>query len=447
MKILFVDDEKSLRIAAADELRDSGYEVFVAARGEDALPLIQQEKFDLMITDLVMDKIGGLELLEAAKNRCAETEVIVITAYATLETSIKALKGGATDFLCKPFELTDMLRAVARIGETIRLRQENRDLRSKLQERHRFHNIIGKSSAMQKVFDLLDILCPTDKTIVITGETGTGKQMVAEALHYNGPRREKPFITLSCASLSRDVLESEMFGHEKGAFTGAIREKHGKFELAHSGTLFLDDIDDMPLETQVKILGVIENGKFERVGGENTLNVNVRLVAATKQNLDELVRAGKFRKDLYYRLNVIQINLPPLRERKEDIPLLITHFLKAFCPDRTIELSPEIMSQLLQYNWDGNVRELKHVVERLVLLTQDGRIDPETLPSEIKKSSSNVATFEPGAVSLPDYLYKTERTALIEALELCEGSKTKTAELLGIPLPTLKSKLEKFQLE
>jgi DNA-binding NtrC family response regulator len=447
MKILFVDDEKSLRVAAADELRDAGYEVSVAACGEEALPLIEEGAFDLVITDLVMDKIGGLDVLSAAKRRSPTTEVILITAYATLETSIQALKGGAIDYLCKPFELTDMLHAVARVGETIRLKRENMELRAKLQERHQFHNIIGKSAAMQKVFNLLDIICPTDKTVIISGETGTGKQMVAEALHYNGSRRDKPFITLSCVSLSRDVLESEMFGHEKGAFTGAIREKHGKFELAHTGTLFLDDVDDMPLETQVKILGAIETGKFERVGGENTLSVDVRVVAATKQDLEGLVRAGKFRKDLFYRLNVIQITLPPLRERKEDIPLLVSHFLKSFCPDRSIDLAPEIMGHLLQYNWDGNVRELKHVVERLVLLAQNGRIEPDALPVEIKNSSADTGTFEPGTLPLPEYLYKIERTALIKALDICGGGKTKTADLLGIPLPTLKSKLEKFQLE
>jgi DNA-binding NtrC family response regulator len=447
MKILFVDDEKSLRIAAADELRDAGHDVSVAASGEEALPLIQEGIFDLIITDLVMDKIGGLDILQAAKKRSASTEVIVVTAYATLDTSIKAMKGGAIDYLCKPFELTDMMRSVRTVGETIRLKRENTELREKLQERHTFHNIIGKSSAMQEVFNLLEIISASDMTALIIGETGTGKQMVAEAIHYNGKRAQNPFITVSCAALSHEVLESELFGHERGAFTGAIREKRGRFELAHTGTLFLDDVDDIPLETQVKFLQAIETGKFERVGGENTLAVDVRVLAASKQDVENLVRTGKFRKDLYYRLNAIQVKLPPLRERKEDIPLLVSHFLKAVCPDRSIELAPEIMGYLLQYNWEGNVRELKHLVERLVLLAQDGRVGPDALPVEIRKSSTDAETFVPGSVPLPDYLYKIERTALLKALDSCGGSKTKTAELLGIPLPTLKSKLAKFLLE
>jgi DNA-binding NtrC family response regulator len=448
MRILIVEDEKSLRIALADELRDAGYEVVDAPSGEEALPKIKAAFFDLVVTDLVMDRMSGLELLKAGKEASPGTEFILITAHATVQTAVDALKAGAIDYLTKPFAVNDLMHVITNVRETIRLKRENIELRARLGERSGFHRIIGQSDAMQKVFEILDVVAGNDATVLVCGETGTGKQLAAEAIHYCGSRRDRPFITVSCASLSRDVLESELFGHEKGAFTGAVKEKRGRFELAHTGTLFLDDVDDIPLETQVKLLQVLEAGKFERVGGESTLSVDVRLIASSKLDLETMVREGRFRKDLFYRLNVIQVRLPPLRERIGDIPLLADHFLKLYSPARALALSPEIMERLLDHRWEGNVRELKHVIERLVILARDGAISDDHLPGDLKKIPPGAGLrFEPGSRPLPDFLFDVERDALIQALTRCNGSKSKAAELLGIPLPTLKSKCEKFKVE
>jgi DNA-binding NtrC family response regulator len=373
---------------------------------------------------------------------------MLITAHATVQTAVDALKAGAIDYLCKPFAVDDLMHSISNVRETIRLRRENSELRARLGERNEFHRIVGKSDAMQKVFDLLDVVAANNATVLVCGETGTGKQLVAEAIHYCGARRDRPFITVSCAALSRDVLESELFGHEKGAFTGAVKDKRGRFELAHTGTLFLDDVDDIPLETQVKLLQVIEAGRFERVGGESTLSVDVRLIASTKVDLDTMVREGRFRRDLFYRLNVIGLKLPPLRERIGDIPLLTEYFLKQFSPARSVALSPEIMSRLLDHRWEGNVRELRHVVERLVVLARNGAISEDFLPSDMKRAAdAGSLRFEPGSRPLPDFLFDVEHDALIQALTRCNGSKSKAAELLGIPLPTLKSKCEKFKID
>jgi DNA-binding NtrC family response regulator len=444
MKILIVDDEKSIRVALTDELKDAGYDITPAASGEEAIELLSSGGFDLVITDLIMGKKSGLDLLDFVKARHINSEVLLITAHATVETARDALKKGAIDYICKPFEIDNLLHIIRGVKETVRLKRENEELKLRLFERFRFHNIIGKSPEMQKVFDMLQVVSDSDKTVLIAGETGTGKDLAAEAIHYNGPRRDKPFISVSCAALSEGLLESELFGHERGSFTGAIKEKKGRFELAHGGTLFLDEVDDIPLDLQIKLLRFIQSGSFERVGSEETRHVDVRIIAATKRDLWELVEQGKFRSDLYYRINVIQILLPPLRERKDDIPLLVEHFLKKFAPDRVIEISPEIMELFLQFNWDGNVRELEHTIERLVLLAKNGAVDKNALSPKILDFVSRGTEFEFGTLKLPEYLYNVEQKILLEGLRRSLGSKTKAAETLGIPLPTLKSKLKKF---
>lgn len=446
MKILIVDDEKSIRIALADELREAGYEVTAADSGEAALLLLEKSSFDLVITDLIMGKISGLELLAHIKQKMPSTEVLLITAHATVETARDALKNGAIDYLCKPFEVDTLLHIIRTVKETIRLKRENEELKSRLFERHSFHNIIGKSAPMQKVFELISAVADSQNTVLIAGETGTGKELVAEAIHYNGARREKPFISVSCAALSKSLLESELFGHEKGSFTGALKEKKGRFELADGGTLFLDEVDDIPLDFQVKLLRVIQSGTFERVGSEETLRADVRIIAATKRDLWELVEEGSFRRDLYYRLNVIQIVLPPLRQRIDDIPILVEHFLKKYAPGRKIAISPEIMELFLQFNWDGNVRELEHTVERLVLLSKDGAVDKNALSPKILEFAASGTAFAFERMKLPEYLYNIEKEVLKEGLRRSLGSKTKTSELLGIPLPTLKSKIKKFDI-
>jgi DNA-binding NtrC family response regulator len=446
MRILVVDDEKSLRIALADELSEAGYEVRPAESGEAALALLEADPYDLVITDLMMDKISGLDLISYVNKRGDGPEILVMTAYGTVESAVEALKKGALDYICKPFEIDNLLHIVSTAKRTIRLKRENEELKSKLEERHSFQKIIGKSPSMQSLFSMLESVSDSGATILIQGETGTGKELVAEAIHYSSSRKHRPFLPVSCAALSRDLLESELFGHEQGAFTGAIKQKKGRFELAHEGTLFLDEIDDTPAETQVKLLRAIQSGKFERVGGENPIQVNVRIICATKHNLADLVEAGKFRRDLFYRLNVIPVILPPLRDRKEDIPLLVAHFLEQFAPGKKITVAPEIMEQLLNYDWDGNIRELEHTIERLVLLTKEGEIDRNALPPKIRDFAPEQFRFDAGRISLPEYLDRIEHRILVETLRQLMGSKTRTAEMLGIPLPTLKSKLKKFQI-
>ena len=446
MNILVADDERGVRVALADELTEAGHQVDTVASGEEAVAQLQKQEYDLVISDLVMGKLSGEDVLDFILEQPLPTKFLLITANATIESAIQILKKGALDYICKPFEMDHLLQVVRNVEETIRLRKENEALRAELFSRNRFVNIIGKSASMQKVFSLLEIVCRSDVIVLIIGETGTGKEIIADAIHYNSSRKNKPYIRVSCAALPKELLESELFGHEKGAFTGAVRQKKGRFELAHGGTLFLDEVDDIPVETQVKLLRVIESGEFERVGGEETIKVDVRLIAATKKDLKPEIEAGRFRKDLYYRLNVMPIHLPPLRERKEDIPLLVDHFLKKYAPDRTLNISPEIMEMLLKYDWEGNVRELEHVIERLVLLSQQGGIDISFLPEHILEKKDAGLLFEWGKTSLPDYLNNIERQILIEGLQRSQNSKTQLAEMLGIPLPTLKSKLKKFEL-
>jgi DNA-binding NtrC family response regulator len=444
MNILVVDDEKSLRLALADELAENGYDVDSASCGEDAQALLEKKYFDLVISDVVMKSISGMDLLKHIKATSPKTELILMTAYGTIDAAVDAVKAGALDYICKPFELERLMRFVRSMKETIQLRHENEALKLKLYDRFSFHNIIGQSASMQQLFNLLETICDTDATVIIQGETGTGKELVGEAIHFNSSRKNKAFIPVSCAALSKELLESELFGHEHGAFTGATKQKKGRFELAHEGTLFLDEIDDIPLEVQVKLLRAIQSGKFERVGGETPIQVDVRIVGTTKQNLLDLVEQGTFRRDLYYRLNVINVVLPPLRERKEDIPLLVNHFLKVYSPNQSIELSPEIMDILLKYDWDGNVRELQHAVQRLVLLRKNGSISTDMLPGKILNYTSQAYQFELGKISLPAYLDDIELRILQRALEQTKGGKTEAARLLGVPLPTFKSKLARF---
>jgi two-component system response regulator AtoC len=441
LRILIADDEKSLRIPLANELQEVGFQVASAASGEEAWDLFGKADYDLVISDLVMDKMSGMDLLALIKERRPACEVIIMTAFATVETAKEALKQGALDYICKPFDPESITHLIRSVRETIRLKQENRALKTRLKEFHPFHRIIGKSDAIQRVFEMMETVKNADSTLLLFGETGTGKSAIAEAIHQHGQRRKNPFISVSCSALSPLLIESELFGHEKGSFTGAVRDRKGRFELAHTGTLFLDDIDDIPLETQVKLLQFIQTGEFERVGGERSRLTDVRIIAATKRDLFELAEKGKFRRDLYYRLNVMQIYIPPLRERKEDIPLLVSHFLEKYSPDRPLAVSPEIMECLLQYDWDGNVRELEHAVERIVLLAQNGVVEKSALPGRILNFQPGNEYFKLGAIPLPDFFHNLEKRIITESLDKMMGNKAKTAELLGIPLPTLKSKI------
>jgi DNA-binding NtrC family response regulator len=446
MRILIAEDEKSLRLALEDELREAGFQIEVAASGEEAIAKLSAGEYDLVVCDLIMDGAGGKEVLEHLKARSPGTAFVLMTAHATIQSAIEFLKRGAMDYLRKPFEIEELLKLIGQVQETIRLKGGRAGNAEAWPGSRSFGNMFGRSLAIRETFQMASVVAGTEATVMIIGETGTGKNMLAEAIHYESNRRNHPFIMVSCAALSRELLESELFGHEKGAFTGSVRQKKGRFELAHKGTLFLDEVDDIPMETQVRLLNFTQTGNFERVGGEDTQHADVRIIAATKKDLLKQVERGLFRQDLYYRLNVLQIRLPPLRERREDIPLLVEFFLRKYSPERKLDVSQEIMDILKRHPWEGNVRELEHVVERLVLLNRDGTIERSALPAHIVDPVERAPGFGWGRSSLHEYLDWTEESLLKDALARCGGSKRDTAALLKIPLPTLKSKLAKFRL-
>jgi DNA-binding NtrC family response regulator len=360
--------------------------------------------------------------------------------------AVEAMKLGAYDYITKPFTNEELILTIKRIAEVQFLKRENVELREQLKERHGFHKIIGKSKSMQEVYNLLSIVSASDSTVLITGETGTGKEMVADAIHYTGLRQNYSHIKVSCALLSKDILESELFGHEKGAFTGASDDKKGRFELADKGTIFLDDVDDIPLELQVKLLRVLQNSEFERVGGTETLKVDVRIMASSKANLLEKIKKGEFREDLYYRLNVVPINLPPLRERKKDIPLLIEAFIEKYSSGKKLKFSNKTMDYLLRYHWPGNVRELENLIERLALTAKEGNITPSLLPSEIiwEEVCPEEACLDESCFD--EIIKNTEVNLIKQALNIAGGNKTKAATLLKLKPSTLRSKIEKYSL-
>lgn len=449
MKILIIDDEEIQRISLQDDLRDAGFEVVAVESPQMALKLVENELFEVILTDLKMPEMDGITLLERIKGAQPGVTVIVITAYGSVDTAVQAMKLGAYDYLTKPFSTDELLFLLKRVDKYRSVVAENVQLRQQLETRYQFHNLIGKSSVMQEVYRQLELVIGSSTTVLIEGETGTGKEMVANAIHYNSTRKGGPFIKVSCASLSKDILESELFGHERGAFTGAVRERKGRFELAHQGSLFLDEVDDIPIELQVKLLRVLEQQEFEKVGGSETIKVDVRVIVATKANLQGLLNVGKFREDLYYRLNIYPIKLPPLRDRKEDIPLLLEHFLSEFGNEGLHHVDPNFMASLMDYSWPGNVRELKNVVERVTLACQYDPISPECLPVEIRHAIKNasISTQLDGMTALDDSVVKFECKLITEALEKTAGNKAKAAALLKIPASTLKSKIKKYGLE
>ncbi|MFQ5637647.1 MAG: sigma-54-dependent transcriptional regulator, partial [bacterium] len=403
LKILVVDDEEIQRVTLHDDLADAGYEIIAVECPQIALELIKKHGFDVVISDLKMPGMDGLTLLKRIKEIQPKITVVMMTAYGTVETAVQAMKEGAYDYLTKPFSTDELLLILQRVRNYRHVKAENIQLKKQLETRYSFGKIIGKSVAMQEVYKQLEIVAPTDTTVLIEGETGTGKEMVANAVHYNSHRKDKPFIKVSCAMLSKDILESELFGHERGAFTGALKQKKGRFELAEGGTIFLDEVDDIPVELQVKLLRVLEERSFERVGGTQTFNIDVRVIAATKTDLRRLVEQGEFREDLFYRLNIYPVRLPSLRERKDDIRLLFDHFLKELWSNDSPEIDPVVIKYLMDYSWPGNVREFKNVIERLTLSCHCNPIVPDCLPIEIQHpkvslSFSTSASDEPGSL-------------------------------------------------
>jgi len=440
-----VDDEPAQRELVGGFLRKQGFDVAEAPDGRTALERFRKEPFDLLLTDQKMPGLSGLELLEAARAVTPAVAVIIMTAYGTIETAVAAIKGGAADYLTKPVNLDELLHRIAQVRERQRLIMENRELREALQERHRVEGIIGESGRMQEVLSLVRRVAGSDATILIQGESGTGKELIARAIHYASPRAGAPLVSVNCAALPETLLESELFGHEKGAFTGAVAARKGRFELADGGSLFLDEIGDLPLHLQVKLLRVLQEREFERVGSSRPVAVNVRLLAATHRDLEALVRAGRFRDDLYYRINVVSISLPPLRERREDIPLLLDHFVEKFSRrngKRIGGLTREAREALLRYDYPGNVRELENLVERAVILTRDEVIGLEDLPLGVKEREGETS----GETSLTVLVEGLERRMIREALARADGVQTQAAEILGISERVLRYKLKKYGL-
>jgi DNA-binding NtrC family response regulator len=448
LRIVVVDDEPLQRELIGGFLKKQGHEVFLAASGSEAVTRVRGTRVDLVLSDFKMPGMSGLEVLQAVKAVNPEIPFILMTAYGTVETAVLAMKEGATDYLTKPLDLDELLLRIARASEQVRLRSAVRDLQAHLVERHRLEGIIGESGRMQEVLALVERVAPSDATVLIRGESGTGKELIARAIHFNSRRAAGPLVTLNCAALPEQLLESELFGHEKGAFTGAVVLRKGRFEQADSGSMFLDEIGDLSPTLQVKLLRVLQERQFERLGSTTTLSVNVRILAATHRDLEQAMREGTFRDDLYYRLNVVTIQIPPLRERREDIPPLLDHFLRKFAEKNRRQvtgLTAGARDALLKYDYPGNVRELENIVERAVLLCRGQVIDVEDLPVALRPGDRRLEEPEPRA--LPDILASIERQAIRVALERHGGVQTQAAAELGISERVLRYKMKKYGLE
>jgi two-component system NtrC family response regulator len=441
--ILVVDDELAQRELVSGFLKKQGFEVAVAGSGEKALELFRQESFDLVLTDQKMPNMSGLDLLQAIHAINPETAVVLMTAYGSIESAVSSIKGGATDYLTKPLNLDELLYRIRQVSDRYRIINENRELREALRERHRIEGIIGESGQMLEVLSMVRRVAPSEATVLIRGESGTGKELIAKAIHFASPRASRPLVKVNCAALPETLLESELFGHEKGAFTGAVTSRQGRFELANGGSLFLDEIGDLPLPLQAKLLRVLQEREYEKVGSSRPVKVNVRILAASHRPLEALMKAGQLREDLYYRLNVVTILIPALRERRSDLSLLIDHFLRCFAEKngKTIRgLTHEARDTLLRYDYPGNVRELENLIERAVVLTRDDVIGSGDLPLTVQEPEAE----DERGNNLTVTVEAVERRMIREALARSEGVQTRAAELLGISERALRYKLIKY---
>ncbi|NQV18955.1 MAG: sigma-54-dependent Fis family transcriptional regulator [Armatimonadetes bacterium] len=442
-KILIVEDDDLMQGMLKDSLNNSGYEVTLASDGLEGLRNFQKSDYDLVLLDIKLPKINGIKLLQKIKEISQETIIIIMTAYGTVETAVQAMKIGAYDYITKPF-LSDELILIMQKGlELQKLKRENILLRKELKHQFSLRNIIGKSKVMQEIYQLIEIVAPSRSTVLIQGESGTGKELIAEAIHHLSDQKDKPLIKVSCGALPETLLESELFGHERGAFTNAIKMKKGRFELAHQSTIFLDEVDDMSPVVQMRLLRVLQEREFERVGGTQTIKVNLRIIAASKANLLTLVNEGNFREDLYYRLNVVPIMLPPLHARKRDIPLLVNHFLNNYNTQlhKNVEISTEALQRMMYYNWPGNIRELENLIERLVTVSVKDKITEQDLPEYLrikKKWSSN---------KIKMVVQEVEKEHILKILEQAYWKKKETAEILGITPKSLWEKMKKYNIE
>ncbi len=449
--ILVVDDEEDLRQIIVELLTLEGFDVESAATAEEASEKLARTAYDVLVTDLMLPGKSGVDLMEETLVRSPETIVIMMTGYATIETAVDAMKKGAYDYLSKPFKLIELPVMIRKGLTESRLRFENQYLRNQLRDKYSFNNIIGTGPAMHRIFELVETIAGLTSTVLVQGETGTGKELIAKAIHFNSPRRDQKLVSINCGAIPENLLESELFGHTKGAFTGAVQTRIGRFEQAHGGTIFLDEIGTMPLNLQVKLLRVLQEREFERVGGSSTIKVDVRIIAATSANLEKMVAEGSFREDLYYRLNVIPINLPPLRERREDIPLLVQSFVSQFCERHNLErksVSPQVMKALMSFEWPGNVRQLENLMERMVALSGNRTgILPSDLPHQIQAKTQNATPF----VEIPDegidfqtVVTDMERELITQSLRRTNGNKKLAAKLLSLKRTTLIEKIKRI---
>ncbi len=454
-RLLVVDDEPSMREFLEIMLSQDGYHVRTASDGVEGLKSYRLEEPDLVLTDVKMPVMNGLDLIKEIHALDPEIPIIAITAYACVDDALRAVKEGAYDYVSKPFEIEDLRIIIRNALEARRLRRENIELRKSIEAKYHFGEIIGKSPHMAEIFNLISRVAPTKAGILIMGESGTGKELVAKAIHYNSPRRNKPFVTINCTAIPENLLESEMFGHMKGSFTGAVATKPGLVETAHTGTLFLDEVGEIPVSIQAKLLRFLQESEFRRVGDTDGKKIDVRIIAATNKKLEEEMESGTFREDLYYRLNVIRIRLPPLREREEDIPLLVDHFLKKYAAEqgkRITKTSSLAMQVLCNYNYPGNVRELENIIERCVTLEQSDQLTAENLPPKLVESSGAPARtrdldIPPDGIDLNKTLESFEKTLINRALEITEWNRSRAATLLGISFRSLRYRLLKLGME
>lgn len=446
-RLLLVDDDLAHRTMLRVNLAEAGYSVIEAEDGDEVLPQLAKQQVDLILLDMKMARMDGLATLVALQEAGCSLPVIVITAFSSVETAVEAMKLGAVDYISKPVDIEELKLIIEKALDFLQLREENDQLKSRLQQRFSFNRIIGNSAVMQEMFNTLALVAPTDATVLITGESGTGKELIANALHENSHRRDSPFVKVNCAALHENLLESELFGHERGAFTGASSQRKGRFEQAHQGTLFLDEIGDMSLQTQAKILRVLQEGELERLGGNKTISVDVRLVVATHKDLQAMILEGSFRQDLFFRLSVVPVHLPPLRERHSDIPELAHHFLQKYAKKNRKDikgLHPEVLNLFMRYEWPGNIRELENTIERAVILCLGEQITAGELPAHFLP--------EGGAIPFPKVidsgfsLRDMEREFIRTILAQTEGNKSRAAKLLGIARQTLLNKIKEYKL-
>jgi len=451
-KILIIDDEKSILDLLNVVFKKEGYQVETFFSPSKALEYIDNEDFDIVLSDIKLPQISGMEILKHVTKKRPEVPVVMITAFGTIRQAVEALKEGAADYVVKPFDVEELKIIIAQGLEKKRLRQENILLKAQLEERFGFENIIGESRVMKEIFGLIERIARTDSTVLITGESGTGKEMTACTIHSKSPRAERPFVTINCGALPENLLESELFGHVKGSFTGAIVNKKGMFEVADHGTLFLDEIGEMTPWTQVKLLRALQEKKIRRVGGTDEISVDVRIIAATNQDLKQRIKEGKFREDLFYRLNVLSLEMPPLRKRKEDIPYLVSHFVQKYCQKmgrRKKRVAPEVIKVFESYPWPGNIRELENVIERTIVIEERETITQESLPEELLSPKNRVDTgflIHPG-FNLNETLDEISCDYIRHALKSTDGNLKEASSLLGINYRSLRYMIEKYGLK